>query len=279
MKKYLLILLFPMLLASCLDHDNPELGAINTEAVKIDATIAVTPSNTWLDRSQELVVRVSDVKMTAPKGVILRNIRLMVDDCQLLTKPYSGDELEYRVPLNYITPGRLNFAVWGDLVQKDHRDASIIIVDNISKILFEEMPELECEASVAVTVHGTSTAGEVYDKSFTVMSDDAHDLPVPASELYWTPSAGTASYLDVTLAASATTSSPNSSLSSVAQRVYWGAAHGTEPTIKLHIANKPGSLDAEKLVLLVSGVWYGKWENISIEDAKMNFPFTLKEVE
>ncbi len=279
MKKLLTLILFPLMLVSCLDHDNPELGAINTEAVKIDATISVTPANTWIERSQELVVRVSDLNMKAPKGVILRNIRLMVDDRQLLTKPYSGEELEFRVPLNYITPGRLNFAVWGDLVQKDHRDASIIIADNISRILFDEIPELECEATVAVTVHGTSTNGEVYDRSFTVKSDDGHDLPVPASELYWRPSLGTASYLDVTLAASAKTSSPNSSLSSIAQRVYWGASHGTEPTIKLHIENKPGALAAEKLVLLVSGVWYGKWENISIEDAKMNFPFILKEVE
>ena len=69
--------------------------------------------------------------------------------------------MSFKVSLdNYITKGRVNFALYGNLIQKDSRDAQIIIADNIQHIVFAEMPEFDCMVTLDINVKGRSSTGE-----------------------------------------------------------------------------------------------------------------------
>lgn len=267
------------LVTSCVDdHDDPELAPINTSDVKITASVDVQPSNTWFNQTEELTIKVSDVEMKAPKGVVLRDIVLLKDGYRIIEKPFSGETLEYKIPLRNMT-GRVNFSLRGSLIQKGCRDAEIIIADNIQRIVFTDVPEFECEGYVVVTVRSRSTTGEEYHKTFEVKSTDHFTIPVSQSELYWTPASGTASTLEVTLAGDAKSWSTNSTLASSPSRIYWGSDYDAKKVISLTIPNTPGALAAKKLQLYVMTTRYGTYEGVTVEKSNMTYVFGLKESE
>ncbi|MDE6416062.1 MAG: hypothetical protein K2K68_03430, partial [Duncaniella sp.] len=168
---YLIICIIAVSVTSCADHDNPELATIDTSKVQITADVKVSPSVEWLNPTEEITVKVSNVEMSAPKGVVLRNINLMVDGRMAIQKPFSGETLEFKVPMNQVQAGRINIALWGDLVQQSYRDAQIIIADNIQRVVFSETPEFKCEATAHVTVQCNLSSGEMVSRSFQVTSD------------------------------------------------------------------------------------------------------------
>ncbi len=274
----LFFLCFCCLVTSCADHDSPELAPINTSDVKIKTSVEVIPSTKWLNPTEEITIRVSNVEMTAPKGVVLRSISLYEKGQKLWDKPFSGETLEFKVPLNYMS-GRVNFSVIGNLIQKNHRDAEILIEDNIQRIVFQETPELECRASVNVSVKSESTTGEVFTQTFDAESNEAGVILIPDSKLYWTPTSGTASTIELTMVASGEAWSPNSTLESEVTRVSWGSEYPEGSVLKLTLPNAPGSLDKEKLAIYVLATYFGTTDNVTIEPQRLTTLFDLREAE
>ncbi len=277
-----LLIVIVTLIQSCADHDDPQLSPIDTSQVKINATVNDTPNTTWLNITEELTISVSNIEMSAPKGVFLRSISLVanngigrytVDD-----KPYSGEPLEFKVPLTMLK-GRVSFSLRGNLIKKDSRDAEIIIVDNIQKIVFSEEPEFKCEGWLCVSVMSKSTSGEIYENSFEVKSADDLIIPIPQSKLYWTPQEGTASTIEIKLDAGGTAWSPNTTFDCKITKSAIGHSSGDDSTLKLTIPNTPGSLGAEKLQEYIETSYFGTWENISIEPYNLTNVFSIVEVE
>ena len=270
------------IIQSCADHDDPQLSPIDTTQVKITATVKDYPNTSWLNITDELTISVSNIEMSAPKGVVLRSISLIantgtgrytVDD-----KPYSGEPLEFKVPLTILN-GRVSFSIRGNLIKKDSRDAEIIIADNIQKIVFSEEPEFKCEGWLYVSVKSKSTSGEIYENSFEVKSTDDLIIPVPQSKLYWTPLEGTASTLEISLGAGGTAWSPNTTFDCKITKSAIGHSTGDDPTLRLTIPNTPRSLDAEKLQEYIVTSYFGTWENISIEPYNLTNVFSIVEAE
>lgn len=268
------------IVASCADHDDPQLAPIDTTQVNITATVKDLPNTRWLSVGEEMTINVSNIEMTAPKGVVLRTVSLvannglstyLIDD-----KPFSGQPLEFKVPL-VGKQGRLNFSLRGNLIKKDSRDAEIIIADNIQKIVFSEIPEFECDGRLSVSVRGTSTTGEEYSRSFEVTSADRFTIAVPQSELYWQPTSGTASTIEVTLSSGATSWSPNTTFDNKITKMAIGHSTAGESTVKMTIPNTPGSLNAEKLQIYVVTSYYGTWENVTIEPYNLTNVFDIVE--
>ena len=268
------------ILSSCADHDDPKLSPIDTSQIKISATVKDHPNTPWLNTSEEMTVDVNNVVMSAPKGVVLKSISLVANNgtsrYEVDEKPYSGEPLEFKVPLTGLR-GRLNFSLRGNLIKKDSRDAEIIIADNIQKIIFSEAPEFECTAKLFVTVKSTSTTGEEYSNSFEACSADNLIIPVPQNELYWQPTSGTASTLEVSLGSSALAWSPNTTFDSSISKISIGHSSGETATLKITIPNTPGSLNSEKLQMYVIPSFYGTWENITIEPYSIIYPFSIIE--
>lgn len=282
-KLSIVIITFIGLLAvSCSDHDDPKLAPIDTTKVKITANVSETPTGQWMNVTEEMTIRVSNLEMSAPKGVVLRsvsltassgNVRYSIDD-----KPYSGEPLEFKVPLTNMR-GRLNFTLKGNLIQKNSRDAEIIIADNIQKIVFSQQPKLECEGWLYVSVKSKSTTGEEYNQTFEVRSNENLDIPVPADKLYWTPSSGTASEIEISLGSGGTAWSSNTTFDCKITKSAIGHSSGDESTLKLTIPNKPGSLNAQKLQLYVIASYFGAWENVTIDPNNLTNVFSIIEAE
>ena len=268
------------ILSSCADHDDPKLSPIETSHIKRSATVKDPPNTPGLNTSEEMTVDVNNVVMSAPKGVVLKSISLVANNgtsrYEVDEKPYSGEPLEFKVPLTGLR-GRLNFSLRGNLIKKDSRDAEIIIADNIQKIIFSEAPEFECTAKLFVTVKSTSTTGEEYSNSFEACSADNLTIPVPQNELYWQPTSGTASTLEVSLGSSALAWSPNTTFDSSISKISIGHSSGETATLKITIPNTPGSLNSEKLQMYVIPSFYGTWENITIEPYSIIYPFSIIE--
>lgn len=282
MKKFVLplTLLVSFFVASCADdHDDPEMSPIDTTAVKITANIKSAPANEWLNPTEEMTVTVSDLEMKAPAGVVLRNVNMMVDGRLWQQKPFSGETLVFKLPLNQVPQGRLNLAIWGDLIQKNCRDAQIIIADNIQRIIFSETPEFDCEATVEISVKSKSTTGEEYNHTFEAKSIDHFTIAVPDSELYWTPQSGTASTLELTMKASAKSFATNSTLESAVSRVYWAGQQTASSTLTLTIANTPGSLNSKNMTVNVDTSRFGTWENVTVTESHLHYFFSLRETE
>ncbi len=260
---------------ACADHDDPELAPINTSNVKISATVDVFPSNMWLNPTEEITIRVSNVNMEAPKGIVLRSISLYENGRQLLDKPFSGETLEFKVPLSYMK-GRLNFSIVGNLIQKNYRDAQILIEDNIQRIVFSETPTIDCKARLNVTVKSRSTSGEEFTQQFDVESVEGL-LTIPQEKLYWTPASGDAAVIDLTLSGSAEAWSPNSTLDCAISRIYWGMNYPNDRTLKLTIPNEYGSLNNKKLSLYVTATYYGTTENITVQPQHINILYDVRE--
>ncbi len=284
MNKLLKYLLFAIcgLMASCADHDDPKLAPIDTSKVTVTASVTELPNSSWLNVTEEMTIRVSNVEMTAPKGVVLRSISLIANNgtvrYMIDEKPYSGDPLEFKIPLSGMR-GRLNFTLIGNLIKQNSRDAEIIIADNIQKIVFSEEPEFECDAWLTVSVKSKSTTGEEYSNSFKVNSIDHFTIPVPQSELYWTPSTGTASTLEVTLGCVATAWSPNTTFDCKITNAAIGHSSGDAPTMKITIPNVPGSLSSEKLQVYIVSTYFGTWENVTITPYNLTNVFDIVEIE
>lgn len=278
----LLIALICSLIPSCADHDDPQLAPIDTTQVKITASVSDSPNSTWLTETEEITIRVSDVEMTAPKGVVLRNISLIANcnDFRYVfdEKPFSGDPLEFKIPLTRLK-GRVYFSLRGTLIKKDCRDAEVIIKDNIQKIVFSEKPEFECEGWLSVSVSGKSTSGEEYNHSFEVTSTDHFTIPIPQNELYWTPLSGEASTIEVTLKGGAKAWSPNTSFKNEITNIAVGNSSGAPETARLTIPNKPGSLTAERLQLYVRTSYFGTWEGVTIDTYNLSNVFDIVETE
>lgn len=282
-KLSIVIITFISLLAvSCSDHDDPELAPIDTTKVKITANVSEPPTGSWMNITEEMTIRVSNLEMSAPKGVVLRsvsltassgNVRYSIDD-----KPYSGEPLEFKVPLTNMR-GRLNFTLKGNLIQKNSRDAEIIIADNIQKIVFSQQPKFECEGWLYVSVKSKSTTGEEYNQTFEVRSNENLDIPVPADKLYWTPSSGTASEIEISLGSGGTAWSSNTTFDCKITKSAIGHSSGDESTLKLTIPNKPGSLNAQKLQLYVIASYFGAWENVTIDPYNLTNVFSIIETE
>lgn len=270
------------ILPSCADHDDPELEPIDTSQVKITASVTDLPNSTWMNVTEEMTIRVADVEMSAPKGVVLRSISLIANNGMskylIDEKPYSGEPLEFRVPLNG-KQGRLNISVRGNLIKKDSRDAEIIIADNIQRIVFSESPKFECRGWLYASVKSKSTTGEEYSKSFELTSSDGFTIEVPRSELYWTPASGTASTVEVTMSGGATSWSPNTTFECEITRVALGHSSADKPTLTMTIPNTPGSLDQQRLQLYILTTYFGIWENITIEPYNLTNVFGIIETE
>lgn len=270
MNKVSKLLLFVLLSAvtSCADHDDPKLAPIDTTQVKITANVSDSPNSAWMNVTEEMTVRVSDVKMNAPKGVVLRSVTLMASSGYVKytidEKPYSGDPLEFKIPLTGMR-GRLNFSLIGNLIKKDSRDAEILIADNIQKIVFSESPKFECEGWLYVSVKSKSTEGEEYNQSFEARSVDNFTISVPKEKLYWTPTSGTASTLEISLGTGGTAWSPNTTFDCKITKSAIGSSSGDGSTLKLTIPNSPGALNAQKLQEYIISSYYGTWEGITIE--------------
>lgn len=266
-------------MTACADHDDPQLAPIDTSKVKISANVVVAPTLVWLNQTEEMSICVSDVKISAPKGVVIRSISLYKDNAPVLEKPYSGETLDFRYSLEY-SRGRVNFSVIANLIQQNARDAQILIKDNIQCVVFSETPEFECEGNVRVAVKSVSTSGEEYNNTFEAKSTDHFTIPVSAKELYWTPASGTASTLEVTLTGGAKAWSTNTTLESNISRVYWGIGEETRPhEMKLMLPNVPGALGKERINLYVMTVESGTWENVTVSPSNMTYVFGLTETE
>lgn len=278
MKRTLQFMLLGMcsLLTACADHDDPELAPIDTSEIKINASVDVQPSSTWLNPTEEMTIRVANVSMDAPKGVVLRSISLYEKGHKIMDKPFSGETLEFKVPLTNMI-GRANFSIVGNLIQKNCRDAEILIEDNIQRIVFTQTPKLECEAHINVTVKSLSTTGEEFSQRFDVESNEAGVVLIPDDKLYWTPKSGTASTVELTLGGGADTWSSNSTLESEVTRISWGFSYPAEPVVKLTLANTPGSLDKEKLAMTVLATYFGTTENITVEPQRLTVVFDIRE--
>lgn len=261
---------------SCADHDDPELSPIDTTKVKISAKVEATPTSSWLSTAEEITVCVSDVAMSAPKGVVLRNINLYKNGQRILSKPYSGEALEFKVPLNHAS-GRIYLSVIGDLIQKNCRDAEIIIADNIQRVVFTNVPKLEYKAQLNVTAKSLSTSGEEYSQCFDVESRDGYIISIPQDKLYWTPTSGTASTIELTLKGSADTWSSNSTLESEVTGIRWNTYKPDSPDLNISIPNKPGSLNQLQLRMDVNARFFGTTENITIEPQNISLSFLVGE--
>ena len=276
-----LIFIFSFMAVSCSERDEPQLAPIDTSTVKIEATIKSAPTSQWLIPTEQLSIKISDVEMTAPQGVILQSISLIANDGTKIevidNKPFSGKDLEFRVSLNNLR-GRVNFSLKGTLVKKDCRDAEILIADNIERIIFSEMPKFECQGRLIVTVHSQSTTGEEYSNSFEITSSDHFTIPVPQEKLYWQPATGTASTIEISLGSGATAWSPNTTFTSEITKTAIGNSTGDASTAKFTIPNTPGSLDALKLQMYVITSYYGTWENVTIVPYSLTNIFAIKEI-
>ncbi len=277
-----IIAFISLLAASCSDHDDPKLAPIDTTKVKITANVSETPTGSWMNITEEMTIRVSNLEMSAPKGVVLRSVSLIASNGNMRynidDKPYSGEPLEFKVPLTNIR-GRLNFTLKGNLIQKNSRDAEIIIADNIQKIVFSQQPKFECEGWLYVSVKSKSTTGEEYNQTFEVRSNENLDIPVPADKLYWTPSSGTASEIEISLGSGGTAWSSNTTFDCKITKSAIGHSSGDESTLKLTIPNKPGSLNAQKLQLYVIASYFGAWENVTIDPYNLTNVFSIIEAE
>lgn len=271
-----------VVLHSCVDHDDPQLMPIDTSQVTISASVSSEPDLGWLNVTEELTINVSNVEMKAPKGVVLRSISLianngmssfMIDD-----KPYSGQPLQFKIPLIGLK-GRINFSLRGNLIKQDSRDAQIIIADNIQRIIFSETPEFECEGWLHVSVTSVSDTGEEYSNSFEVTSSDHFTISIPQSELYWTPSTGTASTLEVTLGAGANVWSPNTTFKCSISKTALGHSSDGESTLKITIPNSPGALKSQNLQLYVLSSYFGTWEDVTIDPHNKINIFAITETE
>lgn len=272
----ILLLIICFVATSCADHDDPALSPIDTSNVKISAKVDVTPTSSWLSSAEEMTLRISDVKMTASKGIVLRNINLYYNGQRLLSKPYSGETLEFKVPLNYMN-GRVNFSIIGDLIQKDHRDSEILIEDNIQRIVFTQIPKFEYKAHVNVTVKSVSTSGEEFTQWFDVESEDGVLIPIPKDKLYWTPKSGTASTIELTLGGGADTWSSNSTLESEVTGISWSSYKTGDPVLKISIPNEAGSLDKLNLRMDVNARFFGTTDNVTIEPQNLSLSFFVRE--
>lgn len=277
----LLIFIYSFLVASCSDLEEPQLLPIDTSLVKIEATIKSTPTSQWLIPTEHLSIKVSDIEMTAPRGVILQSISLLANDG---TKTevfdnihFSGKEMEFRVSLNNIR-GCINFQLKGILVMKGCLDGEILIADNIERIIFSEMPEFECQGRLIVTVHSKSTTGEEYSNFFEVTSSDHFTIPVPQEQLYWQPASGTAPTIDITLGSGGSAWSPNTTLIPEIVKIALGYSTGDAPNIKFTIPNTPGSLEALKLQMYIITSYSGTWENVTIVPYSLTNIFAITEI-
>ena len=268
------------ILPSCSDHDDPKLSPIDTSDVKITATVTDSPNTTWMDVTEEMTINVSNVNMTAPKGVVLRSIsligstgngKMLIDE-----KPFSGEPLEFKVPLTSMR-GRINFTLQGNLIKKDSRDAEIIIADNIQKIIFSEAPKFNCEGKINISVKSTSTSGEEYTNSFTATSDENSVIQIPQNDLYWTPTSGTASTIELSVGSGASAWSPNTTFDCKITKTSIGNSTGDDSTLKITIPNTPGSLNSLKLQMYVQASFFGTWENVTIEPYNIIYVFHLLE--
>lgn len=271
-----------VMLTSCLDHDDPKLAPIDTSQIKVTASVSDRPNSEWMTTTEELTISVQNLEMAAPKGVVLKSVSLVANtglSRHLIDeKPYSGETLEFKVPLSALQ-GRCNFTLLGNLIKKDCRDAQIIIADNIQKIVFTEEPKFECEGWLYVSVKSKSTSGEEYEHAFEVTSSDHFTIPVPQSELYWTPASGEASTLELTMGCGATVWSPNTSFVGDISSTALGHNSADLPTMKLTIPNSPGSLTAKKLQTYVQTSFHGTWENVTISPTNVLYVFSITEIE
>lgn len=154
-----------------------------------------------------------------------------------------------------------------------------MIADNIQKIVFSEEPKFECEGWLYVSVKSKSTSGEEYEHSFEVRSSDHFSILVPQSELYWTPTSGTASTLELSIGCGATTWSPNTTFNNTVRSSSIGHSSGDPSTIKLTIPNTPGSLTAQKLQVYIDASFYGTWEDVTIDPTNVLWVFGIGETE
>ena len=279
---YLLLAMVSIMHTSCADHDDPKLTPIDTTQIEINADVKVSPASTWLAESEELTISLSNIDMSAPKGVVLKSIALVANNGQsrytIDDKPFSGQPLVFKVPLNGMT-GRLNFSLRGNVIKKDCRDAEVIVADNIQQIVFSQTPVFECQGWLYVSVKGRSTTGEEYSHSFTVRSTDNLTIAVPQSELYWTPASGTASTLEISLGSGATTWSPNTTFESAIAKTAIGNSSADPTTFKTTLSNTPGALKDMKLQLYVRATYFGTWENITIDPYNLTSVFGITETE
>lgn len=267
--------------ASCgSDDDEPKPSLIDTTGVDISATVSVDPSAAWAwyTTADQLTVNVSDVDMHAPKGVLLKSVNLLANGTPIAEKPFSGDPLAFKVPLNSVGSGRLNLSVVGTLAEKNSLDAQIIIADNLEQTVFNVMPDFECVGRISISIKARSTSGELLDRTFQVSSTSHFRIDIPQSQLYWTPLEGTAATLDVTMTASADVFSTNSTLAAKATQINWGYDHSSTPELHLTLPNVPGSLAAQDLSILVNTVRYGVWEGINTGETKLMYYFKLQEI-
>ena len=283
MKKSLSSIIFFFILSmltSCLDHDDPKLSPIDTSEVTVSASVSELPNSGWLTQSEELTIKVSDIRISAPKGVVLKSVSLVANSGMSMfvvdDKPFSGQPLEFKVPLGGMR-GRINFSLRGSLIKKDSRDAEILIADNIQRIIFTEKPEFECEGSLNVSVKSRSTSGEEYSNYFEVKSIDHFTIPIPTAELYWTPKEGSAPTIEVELQADAIVWSPNTSFKGKVSGLSIGHDSGQPSTLKLTMPNAPGSLSAKKLQLYVDASFFGTWENVTIDPVSHLYVFGITE--
>lgn len=266
---------------SCVDHDDPHLAPIDTTQVRITASVTEHPTDAWMDVTEEMTVGVSDIELSAPKGVMLKSVSLIASGGSssyvVGEKPYSGEPMEFKVPLKELK-GRINFSLRGNLVKKDSRDAEVIIADNIQKIVFSETPKFECEGWLYLSVKSVSTSGEEYSHSFELRSTDKGTIEVPEDELYWTPSDGTAETIEISFGSGATAWSPNTTFVSAIPKTTIGHSSGDEATLKVKIANSPGALNALKLQEYVICNYSGTWEGVTISPVNMTYCYDIIEV-
>lgn len=270
------------MLTSCLDHDNPKLSPIDTTEVTITASVTELPAYTsWLTSTEEMTVKVENVEMKAPKGVVLKSISLVANHGYaghvVDEKPYSGDPLEFKFPLNGLR-GRVNFSLRGTLIKKDSRDAEYLIADNIQRIVFSETPKFECEGKLFVTVKSKSTTGEEYSKTFDAYSIDHFTIPIPQEELFWTPTSGTASTVEVSLGSGAKAWSPNTTFDGSILKTAIGHNSGEQANVTITIPNTPEALNSEKLQMYVQTDFYGTWEEVTIDRYPILYVFNIVEV-
>lgn len=275
-----LLFLTSFIVVSCSSNDEPQLDPIDTSLVKIESNVKCSPVSQWLVPTQQLSIKVSDIEMSAPNGVVLESISLIAKEGTktkvIDNKPFSGNELEFKISLNDLQ-GRVNFSIIGKLIKKDSRDTEFLIADNIERIIFSEMPEFECQARLIVSIHSKSSSGEEYNDFFEVPSSDHFTITVPQNRLYWQPSVGEAKTIDVTLGSGATAWSPNTTFESKITKTAIGNSTGDSPTAKFTIPNIPGSLEALKLQLYVLTTYYGSWEDVTIEPYTLTNIFAIKE--
>lgn len=257
---------------SCEDHDSPELSPIDTTEIGITASITLNPSHLWYTTRDEYGIKVGNIDMTAPQGTVIRTVSLLIDGQTVMEKPWSGDMLEFQLPLSSQWKGKHKAAIWCKLIRKNARDADYIIKDNMDLTVFDEIPQFNKDVAVRFTVSGKSATGETYSQEILVPSDHHGQVEIPSSDLY--PDNVSSLQVTMEIANVSVAAIHSDQLQTTINNSYWNTSD--KNTITLKIPNEAGALEnalkEKHLFPIIDARIHGTHEGIAVDVPSLVFP-------